>query len=62
MVKQPTKPPGKKQKRWQIYIGKELFEDMREAAFRTRLTYHDIVTAALREWFKAHAKRGKKAA
>ena len=48
---------AKQQKRWQIYVGQELFEDMREARFRLNLTYHDIVTDAVREWLLAHPKR-----
>ena len=56
-----TRPKVKR--RWQIYVGEELFEDMREARFRLNLTYHDIVTDAVREWLAAHPKgaRGKAA-
>ena len=32
---------------------------MREARFRLNLTYHDIVTDAVREWLAAHPKKAR---
>ena len=50
-----------KARRWQVYVEQELFEELRPFAFRLRLTYRDIVTDAIREWIKGHARKGRAA-